>query len=66
MRKREFDETRKKPTAELLHELDKFLARERSLKTAIATGKVKSLKEVHSVQKSIAQLKTVLREREGK
>lgn len=63
MKKNEFNEMRKKPLAELEHELEKLSARMRALKTDIAIGKVKSLKELYTVQKSVAQLKTLLNAR---
>jgi len=60
MKKNEFNEIRKKPEAELMHELYKFSAKVRELRTGIATGKVKSLKELHAAKKSVAQIMTVL------
>lgn len=64
MKRKDFNDTKQKPTAELAHELQKLQDRYRVLKNDIATGKVKSLKEMHTIRKSVAQLKTVLRGRE--
>jgi ribosomal protein L29 len=64
MKRKDFNDIKQKPTAELAHELQKIEDRYRVLKNDIATGKVKSLKEMHTIRKSVAQLKTVLHGRE--
>ena len=64
MKRKDFSEIKQKPTAELAHELQKLQDRYRVLKNDIATGKVKSLKEMHTIRKSVAQLKTMLHARE--
>lgn len=60
MKKNQFSEIKNKPDMEIERELLKAQVRARSLRTAIATGKVKSLKEMKGVKKTVAQLKTLL------
>lgn len=64
MKRKDFTDIKQKPTAELMHELERLVSRSRVLKNEIATGKVKSLKEMHTIRKSVAQIKTILRERD--
>jgi ribosomal protein L29 len=63
MKRKELDATRSKTLSEMEQELHSLMARARVLKTDIATGKVKSLKEVRAVQRSIAQLNTLMGEK---
>lgn len=63
MKRKELDATRGKAISEMEQELQSLMARARVLKTDITTGKVKSLKEVRAVQRSIAQLNTLITEK---
>jgi len=64
MKKKELQEYKSKPVAELEKVLREKRDRFVELKFAIATGKVKSLKEFGEVRKTIAQIETILGERE--
>jgi len=66
MKKRVFREYKEKPTPELEKELKTLKERMVSLKIDLATGKVKSLKEMNEIKKSIAQFETLLNERARK
>jgi len=64
MKKRELQEFKNKPIADLREKLRKTLAEMEELKFNIATGKVKSLKEKFESKKTIAQLKTLIARKE--
>lgn len=64
MKKRAFQEYTSKPTPELEKELKTLKERMVNLKIDLATGKVKSLKEMKEMKKSIAQFETLLNARE--
>lgn len=61
MKKTSLKELRGKPRVELEHELATLRERMMHLRLLVATGKVKNLKEMREVKKSIAQVKTILR-----
>lgn len=63
MKRRIFQEYKEKPMPELEKELKTLKERMVSLKIDLATGKVKSLKEMKEIKKSIAQFETLLNER---
>ncbi len=60
MKKRAFQEYKEKPMPELEKELKTLKERMVNLKIDLATGKVKSLKEMKEIKKSIAQFETLL------
>lgn len=62
MKKKEFVTYRGKPLAELQTALHERKVRLADLQEDLISGKIKSLKEMHIVQKDIAQLLTVLQE----
>ena len=66
MKKKAFQEYMGKPTPELEKELKTLKERMVNLKIDLATGKVKSLKEMKEMKKSIAQFETLLNARDGK
>ncbi|MEW6617268.1 MAG: 50S ribosomal protein L29 [Patescibacteria group bacterium] len=66
MKRRVFQEYKEKPMPELEKELKTLKERMVSLKIDLATGKVKSLKEMKEIKKSIAQFETLLNERARK
>jgi len=66
MKKRVFQEYKEKPMPELEKELKTLKERMVNLKIDLATGKVKSLKEMKEIKKSIAQFETLLNERTRK
>jgi ribosomal protein L29 len=66
MKKRAFQEYTQKPTLELEKELKALKERMVNLKIDLATGKVKSLKEMKDIKKSIAQFETLLNGRKDK
>ncbi len=66
MKKKVFQEYMGKPTPELEKELKTLKERMVNLKIDLATGKVKSLKEMKEMKKSIAQFETLLNARDGK
>lgn len=63
MKRKVFQEYKEKPMPELEKELKTLKERMVSLKIDLATGKVKSLKEMKEIKKSIAQFETLLNER---
>jgi len=66
MKRKVFQEYKEKPVPELEKELKVLKERMVSLKIDLATGKVKSLKEMKEIKKSIAQFETLLNERARK
>lgn len=63
MKKNEFNAIKNKPVAELEKELKDLRTKGVNLKFDLTAGKVKNIREIQNVKKSIAQLLTVLRER---
>jgi len=61
MKRKEFQTKKEKPVAELEKEIREFRARLESLRFDLAAGKVKNIKEIKAVRKSIAQLLTLRR-----
>ncbi len=64
MKKKEFKEMRQKQTTELGRELDLLRVRLNDLKFDFSSGKVKNIREAQGVKKSIAQLLTVIKEKQ--
>jgi len=60
MKNKELREFKNKPMLELVDEVKKRRARMEELKFDLATGKVKNLKEIKDVKKSIAQIETII------
>lgn len=63
MKKNEFNAIKNKPVTELEKELKDLRTKGVNLKFDLTAGKVKNIREIQNVKKSIAQLLTVLRER---
>lgn len=63
MKRKDLDATRIKAIPEMERELHDLMIRARVLKTDITIGKVKSLKEMRVIKRSIAQLNTLLGEK---
>jgi ribosomal protein L29 len=61
MKKKIFQETKNKSTVELQKDLVGHRERLRVLKFDLAAGKVKNIKEIQSVKKTIAQILTILK-----
>jgi ribosomal protein L29 len=60
MKSKQFQEIKVKPKLELEKEVRDFRERLWVLKNDLAAGKVKNVKEINSVKKSIAQVLTVI------
>lgn len=60
MKRKELQEYKTKPIADLTKELAELREKMISLKLDVSTGKVKNLKEFRNVKKSIAQLETII------
>ncbi len=61
MKKKIFQETKNKSAVELQKDLAGNRERLRVLKFDLAAGKVKNIKEIQTVKKSIAQILTILK-----
>lgn len=61
MKKKNFQETKNKPVAELQKELVGHQERFRVLKFDLAAGKVKNIREIKEVKKTIAQILTIIK-----
>jgi len=61
MKKKNFQELKNKLAPELQKELAGQRERLRALKFDLATGKVKNIREIKDVKKTIAQILTVLK-----
>jgi len=61
MKKKIFQETKNKSAVELQKDLAANRERLRVLQFDLAVGKVKNIKEIHTVRKSIAQILTILK-----
>lgn len=64
MKKRDLSEHRNKSLVDLRKEEGKLRERLASLRFDLSAGKVKNIKEIRKVQKSIAQILTVIKERD--
>lgn len=62
MKRKEFEELKTKPAAELQQTLRETRERLRALKFDLAAGKTKNIQELRSIKKDIARLLTILRE----
>ncbi len=65
MKQKEFNTYREKPVAEIEKELRESRARLETLKFDLVSGKVKNIREVKFVKKTIAQLLTLRRTRQN-
>ena len=61
MKKKNFQEIKDKPAVELQKDLTEYRERLRVLKFDLAAGKVKNIREIRTVKKSIAQILTILK-----
>lgn len=61
MKRKEFQSNKEKPVAELEKEIREYRARLEMLRFDLAAGKVKNIKEIKAIRKSIAQLLTLRR-----
>ncbi|MEK7478966.1 MAG: 50S ribosomal protein L29 [Patescibacteria group bacterium] len=59
MRKKEIQEWRKKKEGEMKKELEELRERLALLRADLSVGKVKNIREVRFIKKSIAQLETI-------
>lgn len=66
MKKRELQELKKKPIETLQKELRAEHERLSNLRFDLSLGKVKNVREVRAVKKHIAQIATLLKEKENK
>ena len=65
MKKREIQELKKKPRAELQNLLEASRERLRVLRFDLAAGKVKNVKDLRALKKDVARLLTFMREKEN-
>lgn len=61
MKKKSFQEIKNKSAAELQKDLVGYQERLRALRFDLAAGKVKNIREIRAVKKSIAQTLTILK-----
>ncbi|OGG42968.1 50S ribosomal protein L29 [Candidatus Jorgensenbacteria bacterium RIFCSPLOWO2_12_FULL_42_11] len=66
MKKKNFQEIKNKPVAELQKELVGYRERFRVLKFDLAAGKVKNIREIKEVKKTIAQILTIINNKESR
>ncbi len=66
MKKKELEKFKNKTLAELDKEISDYRERLANLKVDLSLGKVKNIKEVQAVKKSIAQLLTIKRLKQQK
>ena len=66
MKKKNFQEIKNKPVAELQKELVGHRERFRVLKFDLAAGKVKNIREIKEVKKTIAQILTIINNKESR
>ena len=64
MKRKEIQELKTKPEAELHRLLAENAEKLRKLKFDLAAGKVKDVREIHEVKKGIARMKTFLNQQE--
>ncbi len=62
MKKKEFQEWKKKKGEEMKKEIAEQKKRLALLRIDLAVGKVKNIREIRVIKKSIARLKTILKE----
>ncbi|MBI2278583.1 MAG: 50S ribosomal protein L29 [Candidatus Brennerbacteria bacterium] len=62
MKTKELIARRGKNAEDLMKEIRELAARKETLQFDLAAGKVKNIREIRQVKKSIAQLKTLLKE----
>lgn len=60
MKSKEFKEIKTKPSAELKKELEAMRVRLNGLRLDLSAGKVKNIREIRQVKKSVAQILTLL------
>ena len=60
MKSKDFQQLKTKPPVELQKELEAMRVRLNSLKFDLSAGKVKNIREIRGVKKSIAQILTLL------
>ena len=60
MKKDNFQDLKNKPVAELKKELDEYRNKLTNLKFDLSMGKVKNIREIQFVKKSIARVLTIL------
>jgi ribosomal protein L29 len=61
MKRKDLQELKNKPLAELERELQNYLERLRELRFSLAQGKVKNIKEIKSTKKTIARILGLIR-----
>jgi len=66
MKKKNFQEIKNKPVAELQKEVVGYRERFRVLKFDLAAGKVKNIREIKEVKKTIAQILTIINNKESR
>ncbi|MDP3975129.1 MAG: 50S ribosomal protein L29 [Candidatus Jorgensenbacteria bacterium] len=64
MKTKDLTTRRGKSAEDLMKEIRELEGRKEALQFDLAAGKVKNIREIRDVKKSVAQLKTLLRERE--
>lgn len=65
MKKKEIQELKRKPRAELQNLLETSKERLRTLKFDLAAGKVKNVKDLRAIRKNIARILTFLAEKKN-
>ena len=63
MKKKELTNHKSKSDADLVKEIHELESRKETLQFDLAAGKVKNIREIREVKKSVAQLHTLLKER---
>lgn len=63
MKKKELTNHKNKSSEDLMKEIRTLEGRKEALQFDLAAGKVKNIREIRDVKKSVAQLHTLLRER---
>jgi len=63
MKKRELQELKNKPTAELLRLMREGAEKLRSLRFDLAAGKVKNVNELRALRKNLARMQTFIKQR---
>ncbi len=63
MKKNNFQDLKNKPIAELRKELDEYRNKLTNLKFDLSMGKVKNIREIQFVKKSIARVLTILNDK---
>lgn len=60
MKKKDFQQIKNKPIEELQKSLIEYYERLRKLKFDLANGKVKNIREIKDIKKTIARLNTIM------